>query len=330
MSPLTKHSYFFIALTLILTFATGLGTPLLTILFSYLALVNLGRICKRKSLAISCFAVLVLAVFNGFVYFAQQAVATVPHIISTSIPVIVKYVEEQGYGNMLPFDDLESMKSLLLDAVRGELGYVTNFAKVATKEFVFLIVGFVVASALFARPELDLDRGNHAIVNNLYSRFCDEISLRFKNFFDSFATVLGAQIVISSINTFFTGIFVYSVGLPHATIVVVLTFLCGLLPIIGNLMSNTIIVGIAITVTPRMAVLALSFLVILHKFEYFLNSKIIGGRIKNPMWLTLLGLIVGEKLAGIPGMILAPVILHYVKTEARQIDLGPTEAHRDS
>lgn len=327
MPALTKYSYLFITLTLILTFASGLGTPLLTILFAFLALVNLGRVCKRKSLAIACFTVLVLAVFNGFVFFAQQSVSTVPHIISTSIPVVVQYAEEQGYGNLLPFDDVESMKSLVVDAVRGELGYLTNFAKVATKEFVFLIVGLVIASALFARPEIDLDRGNHAIVNNLYSRFCDELTNRFKNFYDSFATVLGAQIIISFINTISTGAFVYSVGLPHATIVVVITFLCGLLPIIGNLMSNTIIVGIAITVTPRMAMLALAFLVILHKLEYFLNSKIIGGRIKNPMWLTLLALIVGEKLAGIPGMILAPVILHYVKTEARQIDMGPPESH---
>ncbi len=52
--------------------------------------------------------------------------------------------------------------------------------------------------------------------------------------------------------------------------------------------------------------------------EYFLNSRIIGDRIKSPMWLTLIGLMVGEKLMGIPGMILAPVVLHYIKAEASQ------------
>jgi predicted PurR-regulated permease PerM len=55
---------------------------------------------------------------------------------------------------------------------------------------------------------------------------------------------------------------------------------------------------------------------VIHKLEYFLNSKIIGSRIKNPMWLTLIGLLIGERLMGIPGMILAPVVLHYVKVEA--------------
>jgi predicted PurR-regulated permease PerM len=93
-------------------------------------------------------------------------------------------------------------------------------------------------------------------------------------------------------------------------------FLCGLLPIVGNLISNTVIVGVGFTISPKMGLLALIFLITIHKLEYFLNSKIIGARIDSPMWLTLIGLVVGERLMGVPGMILAPVILHYIKFEA--------------
>jgi predicted PurR-regulated permease PerM len=35
--------------------------------------------------------------------------------------------------------------------------------------------------------------------------------------------------------------------------------------------------------------------------------------------LTLLALILGERLMGIPGMILAPVILHYIKVETSKL-----------
>jgi hypothetical protein len=49
-------------------------------------------------------------------------------------------------------------------------------------------------------------------------------------------------------------------------------------------------------------VAALAFLVIIHKLEYFLNGKIIGNIVKLPMYMTLLGLIVGEALFGISGM----------------------------
>src|SRR5205814_3721734 len=94
---------------------------------------------------------------------------------------------------------------------------------------------------------------------------------------------------------------------------------CGLLPVVGNLVANTIMVGIGITVSPRMALITLIFLVVIHKLEYFLNSKIVGDRIRNPFWLTLLALLLGEKLMGIPGMVLAPVILNYIKMETARI-----------
>ncbi len=130
---------------------------------------------------------------------------------------------------------------------------------------------------------------------------------------------MGAQLLISGINTFLTAIFVLAVSLKYGPFVIGVTFLCGLLPIVGNLISNSVIVGIAFTISPRIAIAALLFLVALHKLEYFLNSKIIGDRIKNPVWLTLLALIIGERFMGIPGMILAPVVLNYIKMEASQL-----------
>ena len=118
------------------------------------------------------------------------------------------------------------------------------------------------------------------------------------------------------------GAIVAIVGANGAGKTTLVRCICGLLPVLGNLISNTIIVGISFTISPKMALAALIFLVVIHKFEYFLNSKIIGDRIKNPVWLTLLGLILGEKLMGVPGMILAPIILNYLKVEASKIEVG--------
>ncbi len=134
---------------------------------------------------------------------------------------------------------------------------------------------------------------------------------------------MGAQITISLINTLFTAIFVLITRLPHGALVIAVTFLCGLLPIVGNLVSNTIIVFLAFTISLKMAVVALIFLIVIHKLEYFLNSKIIGERIRNPIWLTLIALIIGERLMGIPGMVLAPVVLNYLRVEMSQIQTPP-------
>ena len=130
--------------------------------------------------------------------------------------------------------------------------------------------------------------------------------------------------IISLINTSLTAIFVLMVGLPNAPLVIPITFICGLLPIVGNLVSNTIIVCLAFTVSLKVALLALIFLIAIHKLEYFLNSKIIGDRIRNPVWLTLLALIIGERLMGIPGMALAPVVLNYLRLELSKVEVPET------
>jgi len=179
-----------------------------------------------------------------------------------------------------------------------------------------LIIGIVVAVSLFLDARFQLEPEKQAIDDNIYASVWKEVGARFKTFYHSFDTVMGAQIVISAINTTLTSAFLLWNGFPHIPVIIVMTFLCGLLPIIGNLISNTLIVGVAFTLSPNTALWSLVFLVVLHKLEYFLNSKVIGDRIKNPMWLTLLGLIIGETLMGSPGMILAPVVLHYIKVEA--------------
>ena len=94
------------------------------------------------------------------------------------------------------------------------------------------------------------------------------------------------------------------------------------LPIVGNVISNTVIVFIGFLVSPKVAIGALVFLVVVHKLEYLLNSKIIGARIRNPIWLTLFGLIVGEKLMGVPGMILSPVVLNYLRVEMSKMEVA--------
>jgi len=128
--------------------------------------------------------------------------------------------------------------------------------------------------------------------------------------------VMGAQFFISLINTAATAVFLLSTPLyRYAGLLIPITFICGMLPIVGNLISNTIICTIAFGISPKWALVALIYLILIHKTEYFLNSKIIGSFIRHPMWLTLIGLIVGERLMGIPGMILAPVLLHFIRVE---------------
>jgi len=322
MTKAARISYWFIAITILLVGWLHLATPLLAALFSYFLLSKLQFAGDRKWVPLSLFVVIIVGIAYGLTHFASQTLLTLPHVAQTTIPEVIGWAEKRDI--QLPFTDYESLKAMAMETIQKaqNVGRFANFAKIATTQFVLLIIGCVVAVSIFLNAQVVLDRASHTVKNNLYAVCADEIAQRFRSFYHCFVTVMGAQIIISAINTALTSIFIFAVSLPHAVVVIGVTFFCGLLPVIGNLISNTVIVGISFTISPKMAVGALAFLVTIHKLEYFLNSKIIGDRIKNPIWLTLLGLILGEKLMGIPGMILAPVVLNYLKVEASRIEVG--------
>ena len=240
-----------------------------------------------------------------------------PEIAAKLVPKLVEYGLLHGLD--LPFKDMDSFVSLIKTESVERLGLAGVIASQTLRQTAFMLIGMVVAISLYYNAAIVIDRDKHTVRNNLYSFTADEIAKRFELFYKSFHTVMGAQIIISTINTFFTGIFLCVVDYHYWQLLIVVTFFCGLLPILGNIISNTIIVCVGLTIDLQHAMGALAFLVVIHKLEYFLNSKIIGKRIENPMWMTLLGLIIGERLMGVPGMILAPVILHYVKSEASRV-----------
>jgi predicted PurR-regulated permease PerM len=144
---------------------------------------------------------------------------------------------------------------------------------------------------------------------------------RVSRFGESFRCVAKAQIEISAVNTVLTAIFLFVIlplfgfRLPLAGTLVAITFLCGLVPVAGNLVSNTVVVLVALGVSPWAAAGSLAFLVLVHKLEYVLNAKIVGGRIGASAWETLLAILVFEAAFGIPGVILAPVVYAWAKGE---------------
>jgi len=310
-----RISYLFMVAMIVLIGGLRMTTLLLTTLFAYFVLrqFTFGR-SRILGLVLFTFAVSIGA--YGLYFFSVQAYVAFPGITETTIPAVVGFAEKQGIE--LPFTDYTSLRVLALAEARERFANIGRYARDAGFLLVYVIIGIVVAVSIFLGARLEVDNDPHSRRDSLYAITSREIGCRFLTFYRSFAVVMGAQILISLINTILTAVFLYWAGFPYATVLVACTFLFGLLPIIGNILSNTLITGVAFTISPKMALGALIFLITIHKLEYFLNSKIIGHRIKNPMWLTLLGLLIGEKLLGIPGMILAPVVLHYVKVEASQ------------
>jgi len=143
----------------------------------------------------------------------------------------------------------------------------------------------------------------------------------------AFAQFIFAQVQISLINTAMTAIYLllvlplFGVHLPLGKTLVVITFIVGLLPVLGNLISNTAIVVSSLSVSLPIAVASLFYLVVIHKLEYFLNARIIGARIQAAAWELLTVMLLMETLYGIPGVIAGPIFYAYLKRELAAVEL---------
>jgi predicted PurR-regulated permease PerM len=160
-----------------------------------------------------------------------------------------------------------------------------------------------------------------------YKPFARAMAGRVTLFGKAFRNIVFAQVRISAINATFTGIYLavvlplLGVQLPFTKTLIALTFLVGLLPVVGNLISNTIIVVVSMSHSLGVAIGSLAFLVIIHKFEYFLNARIVGGQIRANAWELLIAMLCMEAAFGLPGIVAAPIYYAYIKSELRERDL---------
>jgi predicted PurR-regulated permease PerM len=111
------------------------------------------------------------------------------------------------------------------------------------------------------------------------------------------------------------------VHLPLSKTMIAITFFAGLLPVIGNLISNTVIVIVGLSHSLSIAIASLGFLVVIHKLEYFLNAKIIGSHINARAWELLTAMLMMEAIFGLPGIVAAPVLYAYLKKELQDCGL---------
>jgi predicted PurR-regulated permease PerM len=138
---------------------------------------------------------------------------------------------------------------------------------------------------------------------------------------NAFRNIVFAQVRIAAINAALTAIYLTvmlplaGIHLPLRKTMIAVTFFVGLLPVIGNLISNTVLVVVGLSHSLHTAVVSLVFLITIHKLEYFLNAKIIGQHINARAWELLAAMLAMESIFGLPGVVAAPVFYAYVKQE---------------
>jgi len=190
--------------------------------------------------------------------------------------------------------------------------------KDAAHMFVTLLIGMVLGAIVALQHVSDVSQ-RKPLAAALFERL--------RLLVQAFRNIVFAQIKISALNTAFTAIFLAvilplcGIKLPLTKTLIVLTFLLGLLPVIGNLMSNTLITIVGLSLSIWVAAAALGYLMFIHKLEYFLNARIVGGQISAKSWELLMAMLVCEAAFGLPGVVAGPIYYAYIKSELKRVEL---------
>jgi predicted PurR-regulated permease PerM len=209
-------------------------------------------------------------------------------------------------------EDVYDLQDTLLAWSREHSDLLQRAGTVTGRALVHIIVGIVIGTVL-ALHEMHAGDGLGPLAMALQVR-ARRVGMAFRR-------VVFGQVRISAINSVLTAVYLLlalpaaGIHMPLAKTMIALTFVVGLLPVIGNLISNTLIVVLSLSVSAWVGVASLTFLIVIHKLEYFLNAYIIGNSVRAHAWELLIAMLAMEAAFGVTGLIAAPIYYAYLKDE---------------
>lgn len=299
------------------TFAGFLSYELVALLFHKL---NLQRLAGKwaKLVAVGLMAAIIAgllivgtilgagAISNGMRALPAIAV-TIADGLERSRDLIPPVIAE-----LLP-QNLEEIKAASAAWLRGHAGDLRIVGAEALRVMTHILIGIVLGAVLSLHEAIPRGYGGPPLAVALLERI--------DRFGDAFRRVVFAQVRIAGINALLTWLYLgvalpmLGVEMPYVSTLVGVTFITGLLPVVGNVLSNTVIVMVSLSQSLLLAIGSLAFLIAIHTLEHFLNAHIIGTQIRSKAWELLVAMLVMESVFGFRGLIAGPVFYAYVKDE---------------
>lgn len=209
---------------------------------------------------------------------------------------------------------MEDLRDQLTNLLREHSKKISSIGFSGLATFVHVAFGMVIGAMTALMHFKSVDH---------WSPFVTALYSRTGMLAEAFYKVVFAQVKISALNTMLTAIYLivalpfFDIHVPMIKVLLPLSFIAGLIPVIGNLISNTAIVLISLSISFGVALASLVFLVLIHKIEYFFNARIIGGEVQAGAWELLSAMLLMEAIFGIAGLVAAPVAYAWLKSELR-------------
>ena len=242
-----------------------------------------------------------------------QYQALLHHLAGTVLEIRQKLPPD--LASHLP-DELLAAQSWLVEYLQSQAHALTGFGTAGLRGGLLVYVGLVVGALIVGTQP---PGANGPLRSALRQRGSD--------FMVAFRQIVVAQFWIAGFNACCTAAFLWlalplaGVSIPYSATLVGLTFVAGLIPIVGNLLCNSVLTIAGVSVSPTVGLACLLFLVAIHKFEYFINAKLVGRRTNTAAWELLTVMFIGEAIFGVAGLVAAPLYYAYTKRELQDSGL---------
>lgn len=272
---------------------------------------------RAKLISVALFSCLVIAAIVGAVFalvaFFHRDASDTGHLLS-KISFILDRVRGEipaSLAGSLPVDP-QDLHDRVIEWLRDHIAELQTVGTHTLVIFAETIIALVIGAVLSLR-EVEPDRPMGPLAAALTERT--------RRFAAAFRQIALSQLSIALVNTTFTAIYLTAllpmagIHLPLQKTLIAVTFLCSLLPVVGNLVSNAVVVTVSLGYSVFAAGISLAFLVVIHKLEYLLNARIVGTRIQAAIWELLIAMMVLEAMFGVSGLVAAPIYYAYIKGE---------------
>jgi predicted PurR-regulated permease PerM len=295
----------------------GLAVYVLTLKLSRHLPKNMNRFARKAALGVVVICVITCltsacAAIWSFIGSNHGIAALLSTIVDTlgslrqSLPVAV--------AEALP-TTIEGLRQQLVELLGDHAQKISLVGMESLKIFAHILLGMVVGGMAAV---------HHFTEHHTAPPFIGAMRSRLRNLTTAFDKVVFAQVKISGLNSALTAVYLliilplFGIHLPMAMILVLLTFAVGMLPVVGNLVSNTVIVVISLGISPMVGAASLLFLVLIHKAEYFMNARIVGHEVQATAWELLSAMLLLEAIFGVVGLVAAPVVYAWLKAEVKE------------
>lgn len=330
--PIRAASYVLMAAGLLLVMVVGVLPGLLAACLGFLLtrwintlLVRLVRLRWRHPPAsvlrwmssLACTMVIIGPLLVLFLTLSRYrgVLLTAPHQFTELTDYVARVVLEfrsnlpEDIASMLPAE-AEDFQRTVAFYLWSKAAAMANAGRVWLLGFLYAYVGLLIGALAAVR-----------VHTSWHAPLTDALKLRVARFGEAFRQIVTAQFWIASFNTALTALFLlvilplFGMELRYTPALITLTFVAGLVPIVGNLLCNVVITLVGLSVSPMTALACLAFLVLIHKAEYFINAKVVGQKTHIAVWELLAVMFLSEALFGPAGLVAAPLFYAYLKKE---------------